>query len=86
MNSRIGRVRATLVVNSEEVEMTSDRFDDTPPAPVRRPRLTIEELARRKGVRPIESLDDMACDIFASDEELDEFLAYTYANRRAGLA
>jgi len=53
--------------------------------PRQRPRVTVEELARRKGVRPIESLDDMARDVFASDDELDDFLAYTYANRQAGL-
>lgn len=37
--------------------------------------------------RPIQSADDLAGDgIFESDEELDEFLAYTYAARRADLA
>jgi uncharacterized protein (DUF2384 family) len=53
--------------------------------PRQRRRLTLEEQARLKGVRPIESLDDLARDVFSSDEELEEFLAYTYANRRAGL-
>jgi hypothetical protein len=62
--------------------MSTDNANDMPR---QRPRLTVEELARRKGVRPIESLDDVARDVFASDEELEEFLAYTYANRRAGL-
>lgn len=48
---------------------------------------TLEEQLRRKGVRPIESEDDLACDdIFETDEELDEFLAYTYAARRTDLA
>ena len=48
---------------------------------------TLEELFRAKGVRPIESVDDLACDgIFDSDEELEEFLAFTYAARRADLA
>lgn len=65
---------------------TSDRFDDVPPVPARRPRLTIEELAERKGVRPVKSLDDMACDVFASDEELDEFVAFVRAERQAGVA
>ncbi|MDQ2708280.1 MAG: hypothetical protein M3Z25_11850 [Actinomycetota bacterium] len=63
--------------------MTTNSADDMPR---QRPRMTVEELARRKGVRPIRSLDDMARDVFASDDELDEFLAYTYANRQAGLA
>jgi hypothetical protein len=45
-----------------------------------------DELARRKGVKPIQSADDLACDgIFDTDEELGEFLEYTYAARRADL-
>ena len=48
---------------------------------------TLEEQLRRKGVRPIQSEDDLACDdIFETDEDLDQFLAYTYAARRADLA
>ena len=48
---------------------------------------TLEELFRAKGARPIESADDLACDgVFESDEELEEFIAYTYAARRADLA
>jgi hypothetical protein len=43
------------------------------------------ELARRQGVRPIASVDDLARpDLFESDDELDEFLADLYASRRAG--
>ncbi|MEV1314626.1 hypothetical protein AB0J14_00925 [Micromonospora arborensis] len=42
-----------------------------------------EELARRQGIRPIASVDDLARpDLF----ELDEFLADLYASRRAGAA
>jgi len=49
--------------------------------------LPVEELARRKGVRPVESVDDMARpDLFDSDEEWQEFLADLYASRRAGMA
>jgi hypothetical protein len=45
------------------------------------------ELARRQGVRPVESIDDLARpDLFESDEELDEFLAMVYADRHTGLA
>jgi hypothetical protein len=44
----------------------------------------IEELARRQGVRPIKSADELAePDAFPSREELDEFLADLYASRRA---
>jgi hypothetical protein len=48
---------------------------------------SVEEQIRRRGIKPIESVEDMACyDIFETDEELDEFLAYVYAERRANLA
>jgi hypothetical protein len=67
--------------------MTSDSADDDlRRIPQPQPRVSVKELARRKGVLPVESLDDMARDVFASDDDLDEFLAYTYANRQAGLA
>jgi hypothetical protein len=35
----------------------------------------LEEQARRKGVRPIASIDELRADVWDSDEELDEFLA-----------
>jgi hypothetical protein len=39
------------------------------------------------GVRPVESVDDMARPgLFDSDEEWQEFLADLYASRRAGMA
>ena len=34
----------------------------------------LDEQARRKGVRPIASVDELRADVFESDEELDEFL------------
>jgi hypothetical protein len=46
----------------------------------------MDELARRKGVRPVEDPHDMARDVFASDEELDEFLAFIAEAHRADLA
>ena len=47
----------------------------------------VAELARRQGIRPIESVDELARpDLFDSDEELDEFLADLYAARHTGLA
>jgi hypothetical protein len=47
----------------------------------------VEELLRRQGIRPIVSVDELACpDLFESDEELDEFIAYIYASRHTGLA
>lgn len=35
----------------------------------------LDEQARRKGVRPIASVDELRADVFESDEGLDEFLA-----------
>jgi hypothetical protein len=47
----------------------------------------VTELARRQGVDPVASIDDLARpDLFESDEELDEFLAMVYADRHTGLA
>ena len=47
----------------------------------------VAELARRQGVHPVESVNELARpDLFESDEELDEFLADLYASRHAGLA
>lgn len=47
----------------------------------------VAELARRQGVEPVASVDDLARpDLFESDEELEDFLADLYAARHAGLA
>ncbi|MER7460504.1 hypothetical protein [Micromonospora sp. NPDC126480] len=46
-----------------------------------------EELARRQGVRPVTSIDELARpDLFESDDELDDFLADLCASRRASAA
>jgi len=48
---------------------------------------SVEELARRQGVQPVASVEDMArAGLFDSDQEWDEFLADLYESRRAGLA
>jgi hypothetical protein len=50
-------------------------------------RETLDEQARRRGIRPVRTVDDMARDdVFESDEELDAFLAHLYAERHANLA
>jgi excisionase family DNA binding protein len=62
-------------VKREDVEsfgMSRDRGPDR----------TLEQLAREQGVGPIPSLDQLASpDLWRSDEELDEFLELTYAER-----
>jgi len=45
--------------------------------------VSVEELARQQGVRPVDSLDDMQADLWESDEEVEEFLADVRASRRA---
>jgi hypothetical protein len=49
--------------------------------------MPLEELARRKGVKPVESLHDMVrLAVFESDEELEAFLAHVSVSRHADLA
>jgi hypothetical protein len=55
-------------------------------SPPLRPRLSVEELLAAKNTQPIRSLDDFAADTFQSDEELEEFLAFTYAERHRDVA
>jgi hypothetical protein len=44
------------------------------------------EQARRQGVRPIQTVEELVFpEVWESDEELDEFLADLYASRRAAL-
>ena len=50
-----------------------------------RPSLSVTQLLAAKGTRPIRSLDELAADTFESDEELEEFLAFTYAERHRDL-
>lgn len=47
----------------------------------------LEALLREKDVQPIRSVNDLACEgIFDTDHELDEFLTWVTAERRANLA
>jgi hypothetical protein len=51
-----------------------------------RPRLSVKQLLAAKNSRPVQSLDELAADTFESDRELEEFLAFTYAERHRDLA
>jgi hypothetical protein len=64
---------------------TSSADSDAGKAAVR-PSLPVTQLLAAKGTRPIRSLDELAADTFESDEELEEFLAFTYAERHRDLA
>lgn len=51
-----------------------------------RGRALVDQILRDKNVQPVQSADDLACDdLFETDEELTEFLDYTYTERRANL-
>lgn len=66
--------------------VTTNRADYTAVPPDRSAE-SIDEQARRKGIRPIASADDLAQDgVFDTDEELDAFLAHVAAMRHADLA
>lgn len=63
--------------------MTTDRADHAEHIPTSQP-VSVDELFRDV---PVQSAEDLVCDgIFDSDDELDEFLAFTYGERRASLA
>jgi len=50
-------------------------------------RVSLEELAGRRGVRPVADLREMTADgVFASDEELDAFVEQVRAWRRSDIA
>jgi hypothetical protein len=65
--------------------MTEQRIDDQ-----HEPRRqSLEELARAKGLKPVESLEDLqrfTLDVWDSDEDLDAFLADVRASRNADVA
>ena len=70
---------------SEVVAVSSNakRMPEWPPGE----HVSVEELARRQGVAPLASADDLIePGLFESDAELEEFLADLYASRRAGMA
>lgn len=73
------KLRGVVVLSADGAEWVP-RLSDAGHVPV-------VELARRQGVGPVESVDDLSRPgTFESDEELDEFLADLYASRHAGLA
>jgi hypothetical protein len=46
----------------------------------------VEELLAAKGTPVITSIDDLAADTFSSDDELEEFLTFTRAERQRDLS
>jgi hypothetical protein len=77
-------------MSKPEVAVTTDPEQEDRPhedRPRVRGQVPLEELARRKGIRPVKSVHDMAQPgVFESDEEVEAFIAHVYASRRANLA
>jgi hypothetical protein len=49
--------------------------------------MSVVELARRQGVRPIRSAAELICpDVFESDAEVDEFIEFVHTLRQADVA
>ncbi len=48
--------------------------------------MTIEELAAALNVKPLQSTDEWAADIFETDEELEAFLTDTRSSRDRSIA
>jgi hypothetical protein len=73
--------------NAREVVTMSSEHTEPVPAPPTADEMPVEELARRQGIKPVESVDDMARPgLFDSDEDWEDFLADLYASRRSGMA
>ncbi|MFI9559807.1 hypothetical protein [Nonomuraea endophytica] len=64
----------------------SESQPDRSALPSVRTKRSLDELIEAKHARPIESVEELAADTFGSDEELEEFLAFTYAERHANMA
>ena len=61
--------------------------DSRPPAEVQPAQdADLDAISRALGVGPLGSLDELALDVWDSDEEFDAFLAELRASRESGLA
>lgn len=77
---------ATSACRWKETAMTAGSPERVPPVLRHRERVPLEELARRQGVVPITSTDQLITPgMFDSDDELDEFLESVHTARQAGL-
>jgi len=74
-----------MAADDREGVATMSGTDFTGLLPGSRP-VTVHELAREQGVRPVRSLDEMRAELWESDEELDEFLADVRAARQEDVA
>jgi hypothetical protein len=68
-----------------EVPVSTSGADNSAGASAR-PHPSAAHLLAAKNTRPIKSLDDRAADTLRSDEELEEFLAFSNTERHRDLA
>jgi hypothetical protein len=66
--------------------MTLSNANSLPDWPGSDEHVPVEELARRQGVKPLGSADDLVAPGLMDDEEHAAFLADLYASRRAEVA
>jgi hypothetical protein len=78
-------VSGYLTSHRLEVRVSTSGADSSASSAAK-PRRSVAQLLAAKNAQPIRSLDDLAADTFESDEELDDFLAFTYAERHRELA
>ena len=70
-------------MGGEFVTTEAERFDEER---IARRRESLDEQVRRRGIKPVHDVEDMARDdVFETDEELDAFLAWVYAERQSNL-
>ncbi len=70
------------VIQEAHMGTTGAHFEASHPSGV----VPIDELASTQGVGPVESLDDLAADVWATDAELDAFLADVRHSRLTDIA
>jgi hypothetical protein len=74
-------------MRQEVVAMAPSEAAETGRSPKRGARReSLDEQVRRRGLRPVTSVEEMARDdVFESDDELDAFIAHVYAERHSNL-
>jgi hypothetical protein len=64
----------------------SVNMPDEPIFPPVHKKTSLDDLVRAKRTHPLRSMDELAAETFSSDEELDDFLKFTYEARCADIA
>jgi hypothetical protein len=74
---------AEVMPMTAETVRTEDSYDPATGVRRREPLDWLQNETQRRGIKPIQSPTELACpDLFESDEEVDEFIAFIYASRR----